>query len=74
MLPGPGLYTVTSGVRHFLRQTSTTPTLSLSLSQARPKAYLGDDPSLAEALGQEGLTHGIVDLMGAGVCQLLPAQ
>ena len=34
----------------------------------------GDDPGLAHALGQQHLSHGIVDFMGSGVQQILPLQ
>mmetsp|Transcript_19269 Transcript_19269/g.55459 ORF Transcript_19269/g.55459 Transcript_19269/m.55459 type:complete len:539 (+) Transcript_19269:544-2160(+) len=38
------------------------------------RAGLGDDAGLADALGQEGLADGVVDLVGAGVGQILPLE
>lgn len=37
-------------------------------------ASLGDDASLAQALGQQPLPQGVVDLVGAGVGQVLPLE
>ena len=38
------------------------------------RAGLGDDARLADALGQERLTEHVVDLVGAGVVQVLSLQ
>ncbi len=35
---------------------------------------LGDDAGLAHALGQQPLAEGVVDLVGAGVGQVLPLE
>ena len=35
---------------------------------------LGDDPSLAHALGQQYLAHGVVNFVGTGVQQIFPLQ
>jgi hypothetical protein len=37
-------------------------------------AGLGDDPGLAHPLGQQDLAHAVVDLVRAGVVQLLALQ
>ena len=37
-------------------------------------AGFGDDPLLAHPPGQEHLAQGIVDLVGAGVTEILPLQ
>ena len=39
-----------------------------------PRAGLGDDALLAHVLSQEGLAKGVVDLVGAGVGQVLALQ
>ena len=39
-----------------------------------PRPHLGDDPRLANALGKEGLTDGVVDLVRSGVGQILPLE
>jgi hypothetical protein len=38
------------------------------------RAGLGDDPGLAHALGQQDLAHAVVDLVRAGVVQLLALE
>ena len=35
---------------------------------------LGDDPGLAHALGQQHLSHGVVDFVGSGVQQIFALQ
>jgi hypothetical protein len=39
-----------------------------------PGARLGDDPVLAHASRQQGLTEGVVELVGAGVAEVLALQ
>ena len=39
-----------------------------------PRAGLGDDAGLAHALGQQDLTHGVVDLVRAGVVEVFALQ
>ncbi len=39
-----------------------------------PRPRLGDHPRFAEASRQEDLSHGIIDLVGAGVAEVLPLQ
>mmetsp|Transcript_2512 Transcript_2512/g.5272 ORF Transcript_2512/g.5272 Transcript_2512/m.5272 type:complete len:459 (-) Transcript_2512:476-1852(-) len=39
-----------------------------------PRPRLGYDPVLAEALGHKGLADGVVDLVSAGVGQVLPLE
>ena len=38
------------------------------------RAGLGDEPRLAHAPGQQGLAQGVVDLVGAGVGQVLALE
>ena len=37
-------------------------------------ARLGDDPRLTHALGQQGLTDTVIDLMRAGMVEIFPFE
>ncbi len=39
-----------------------------------PRARFGDDPVLFHPASEDGLSNGIVDLMGAGMTQVFPLQ
>ncbi|MBA7711535.1 hypothetical protein ES703_120501 [subsurface metagenome] len=39
-----------------------------------PRSRLSDDSPLSHALRQESLAQGVIDLVGAGVCKILPLE